>query len=257
MGICVPKPVVCNWYIPTFTPSAVDCVLPSYNESRARLVAGNVVWRSIDAGPSENDITVQVEWLDGSGDVTTFELLCETVRLTVTKNAVVEVYTAAQSASIGTMGTVWVSGIPSLRSQLDSSSTLVTIPIEDGETGLAPGPPGTPIIEQVTPDFTQQVLSTISTGDHLDIIDPPQNLSGGVGGPTDASGLAAIRTGPAYSMIHIAESDVNSDVGIPQLVNETRYWNGACFVDHDPANPSCEDPDNPPASCGLGPLSDC
>lgn len=250
MAICVPKHVICNWYVPTFVAGTTPSLLQETDETRARLVAGGSFFRSVDVGPYTNNIQVTSTWEVNDGGwrvynpgAPDFDTLLDIGRVRLSLSTGVpaqdESYTATQTYTGGSPA--WtVNAIPSLRTQL-SSSNLVTMPVSD----------------------IQQPWNIGLDADHLEEFD--SFLAGGTGGPTTPTGLAGIRTGPAQSLIYIKNSEINSSDGSMNALQITRYWNGACWKAYDPLSPDCNDPadsiGSPPTGaplfCELGPESDC
>lgn len=268
MGICVPKHIVCDWYTPNFTAGVISCELKIDTENVARLAAGGTFFRSIFAGTQANSIVVssnwQVcaiggcgvgspanDWIDYTGSGGSPMLDIVGVKLTITDSITVETYYAAQNGVLVTGGSPettafeWqTSAIDSLRSQVTTSSQLITMPTIDTQAPWNYGSPAP------------------TDSDHL--VEFNSNLAGGNGPSSTVDYLDAIRTGPALTMVYISFSDAGVSDGTMTELGEIRYWNGACWKEYNPTSPDCEDPVNvgspegsPRLFCELGPSSDC
>lgn len=187
MTSCVPLVTRCVWNPTTckgannFVPGTTPCTLTTGASRRARLVAGGTFFRSIQPGVSANNITVKSEWLDGSGTPTTNEELVQTVRLTVSDGNVTEVFTEAQITA-DSPGVWTINAIPGLRADVNTNSTLITMPEDDA-------------IESWT--------ASTDDSNHLDFF-AETNLSGGQVGPSSAGG---IRTGPSFDLVLINDTE--------------------------------------------------
>lgn len=234
MSSCIPKHIYCGTYAPDFQPGNTPCTLQTFNETRSRLQAGNAFFRSIEVGTHTNNIQVSCEWQFNNAGVwtpTTDDSQVERVELIVTNGTDTEIYHADQSGSINgtTLLFEWTTNaIPSLESQINSASNLITMDVTDVQQ---PWPMEPAPIEPI--DHIDQFVLT--------------NLTGGTGGPNDPdTHLPRIRTGPSLSMIHIIQSEINQADGTMEEVSETRYWNGFEWLGYDPETPDCVDIENPP-----------
>lgn len=243
---CVPKPVACNWHIPTFTASATMCTLPEYNELRSRVAAGGTFFRSSDVGAQMNNIQVSCvyeifsggEWIPGGiGSPYSFS---GRAHLVLDNGIDTQDYYATLNAFKGgsPIQIIWSDGgIADLRAQLEIGSPLVRMPIYDIVQPWKYGSPEVGVDSDHISEFSI-------------------NLSGGSGGPdgTIRANLDAIRTGPAYTSVYIKYSERNTVDGSQLLLGEVQYWNGACWKFDDPANPPCA---GSPLNCTGGPEADC
>lgn len=224
---CLPEYYVNGIYIPNFTSGSTPSILQSINERRARLYKEQqpspplgVFFRSITSDNIANNIQIKCDWYDGptssgsvTGNITTNQANVQSVRLEITDGSVIEVYAADQSGS--GLPFVWTtSAIPSLRSQINTNSILITMPTLDDFSGW---------------DASSQ------EDDHISYF-AFEFLTGAIGIPNDPS---TVRTGPIYSIINIAETDQHPD-GIIDSSNPSRKtWDGTSWVKFDP-------PDFPP-----------
>ena len=243
MAGCLPKHIICGTYIPDFTPGPTPCTLQSATERRSRLVAGGTFFRSIGFSVSENSIQIKCEQLSyiytGSGTIllpVIGDTITETFRITITKGIVTETFDAVQGSeyqSVEDPPTVftdtWVittSAIPSFRSQINGTSTLITVPASDG---IQPWNAGTD--DAVT-------MSTFAY----------TNMAGGL--PTAPS--VTIRTGPIYSILQLTGTE---DINGNSVTGTTiKYWGygGGSVLGWNVFNPEteCYNPNNiPPGFC--------
>jgi hypothetical protein len=240
MSVCVPKHIICETYIPDFTPGNTPCTLQVFNELKSRLLIHGIFFRSLEVGTHQNNITVAATWqyeqTPGVWVETAIQEEVERVEVIVSDVTITETYHIPQSGEIdtGTQEWEWDAGIISaLNSAVNSSSVLIEVnPTEDAQQPWPEDPPPTEPTDHIEP--------FIAT-----------NLSGGDGGPNDPTTHSpTIRTGPAMSMVYIADSERHTSDGTTEIINETRYWNGDVWLAHDPNNPDCYDPDNlPPGLC--------
>jgi len=259
MGVCVPQHVVCGWYTPDFDASSDPCTLQSFDERRARLGAGGTFFRSKNAGPRNNNIKIESTWLTNTLDGnfqpigtlvgTSDPLLFNSVRLKVYNGTeLVEEWFATQSQTDpGDPGgeppvdPTWISGVPSLQSRINAdTNSIIEMNIKDVQF---PWPMFDENDDEIVPTFMGMF--------------PITRMSGATGGPTNPkTHRPKIRTGPAQSIILIANSEIGQANGSMRIVNKPVYWNGACWLAFDPLAPDCADPDNP-RGCDQDPSSKC
>jgi hypothetical protein len=200
--ICIPKHIICSTFVPDFTPGPTKCVLQTFDERKARASAGNSHFRSLDVGADEDNVVVSVDWIAAGGSVTIVDSEVATVRLTISKGASTEIFSACQ---IFQSGDVWdVDGRLELASQVNASSALISMNKCDLETSFA--------------------LSGSSGGSNaFQNFFASANLSGGDGGPTTIP-TSSIRTGPFQAMIFINDSELSNSIGNLVETLETREW---------------------------------
>ena len=178
-------------YKPTFTPSSVSCVAPSYSEHRSRIIiGGQIFFRSKLQGPQVNLYEVEIV---GS----TFKVYYN--------GAVVETHSA----------TLGPGGIAALRSSISSSIhiEMPTLHYDIYDTRVAENDSSLPLPAGGLIAFTKRPLV------------------GGSGGPTDDAGLNLIRTGPSRTMyiLQTTENVVGQSVDPPANL-KVKQWNGFQWV---------------------------
>lgn len=223
--------------------------MPAANAVRARALIGGTLFRSIGTGATSNLISLTNTWqvpvvagnpmvlrdyISGSDSV------CDVVatRLDVFNDGILyNSYSVTQiieppgSPPICVAGGAIVNGIAELRSILNGAASLVVMPPIDTPTTFG---------------------TIINDGPALLEFKTPVFLSGGGGINTAPSQmeLDLIRTGPFFTLTHIRQSEDDGDPlndGSIFEINETRYWNGACWVAFDTINA--------PESCNTQPGS--
>lgn len=240
---CLPKHIICGTYIPDFTPGPIPCTLQDTIERRGRLVAGGTFFRSIGFSVSENSIQIKCEQVSyiyaGTGTIllpVVGDTITETLRITITKGAAVEIFNATQISEYQSvedpptvftdMWVVTTSAIPSFRSQINGTSTLITMPSIDG---------------------IQPWDSGVDDADSMSVF-AVTNMTGG----SPVAPSSAIRTGPIYSILHFTGTeDIN---GNPVTSTFIKYWGygGTSILGWYLFNPEteCYDPANiPPGFC--------
>jgi len=229
---------------PNFTPGTSGCIMPTYDENRARLKIGGTLFRSIDTGSNVNDITVECIWFVCIDDTVTcstiggnirqydsnIDTFCDTVAFEIiiySSNVEVERYRVDQSVDCGSPIT-WTTGINSLRTTLSTNSAYVILPTQDVQT-LADDPND----PNRTWDTTQG-----DDADHLSEF-PKTNLSvgSGINNNPSQSTLDAIRTGPGFTLINIGNSEIQNADGVVSNLNQPKYWNGIIWAVYDSINP--------------------
>jgi len=201
--ICLPKHIICNTFVPDFTPGPTKCVLQTFDERKARLTSGGSLFRSLDIGADEDAITIEAVWLDPSGSVTLITSNVETVRLTISKSgASTEIFSASQVLDTDT---VWLEDArPQLASQVNASSVLISMNKCDIETSFVLSGSGG------GSNAFQNIVSTT-------------NLSGGDGGPTTVP-TSSIRTGPFQALFFVNDSELSNSIGNLVETLEIREW---------------------------------
>lgn len=259
MGECVPNHIACEWHEPDFVSGSEGCSLTTFNESKARLLIGGTFFRSIGIGSNQNNISVESVWQVDDGGLrdyngaTDLETDVVEVLVTIRINGIVQAPSPYHVPQVGvtvTGGspefnyTNWTtSAIDGLRTLL-SSSIILNMPDIDLKVDGA-GSPNT-------------WNRFVDEGSHL--TEFSASLSGGSGGPADGTqDFTDIRTGPIYNLVFIVESEVNTDDGSVDDVNELRFWNGNCWKPFDSNAPECSLPTTIPGSavCLAGPESEC
>ncbi len=213
---------------PTFTPltgsppTLEGCVMDSFTETRSRALVGGSLFRSVNVGTLTNIISIRNEWMvnDPTGSPAELrqyndmiDILADVThtRLSVlVSGIVVEDYTVPQSPifSVSPVSITWNTGLTQLRIDLAAANSLVIMPSMD--TGGDPTAVPLPVVD----------------ADHLSEFSV-QGLTGGSGHPVGPA--HSIRTGPAFALINIAESETNNADGSFSQLQEPRYWNGTCW----------------------------
>lgn len=373
MSGCLPKPYALGWHVPNFVNGSTPCVLQTFNETKARLVAGGALFRSVDVGYATNNITVEctIVCRDTNGVVACSTVAnsdhYEDVTLIVNGTSVYGPYTQrftpgdplvptqdSWSGDVIAKFRTALAADPNTAVSIPMSDLVIAPPISDHMTPFAvahlksgSGGPSNPsagssaIVDVLylklfgrftdpnplnwTPDsivFQGDVSGIFPSKSILDIRGSMTNCGtyDGVysvhaagpiydialnetsvpvadrlnsnraiellptylgspatyGSPWFGSPLpvyegspiyygspilvvinagsiysSALRTGPMYSLIHINKSEKYNEVGSMSTVNETRYYNGACWKSFDPAADPCN-------YTNLGsPRSDC
>jgi len=262
MGVCVPKQNYCyestngvKGFIPDFTAGTEICVLPEFNEYRARNILGGELFRSVNGGTSANNISItcSFKYWNGSTWVDTTESTYAAARdalyttptinnttffiqVTLTVDDGIntpDIYTSCQYQ-------VYYAGAGS---PLTGAWEWKRNAVHD-ESYLPSLPSSYPDNVDYTVGFRNQLVSsTIATLPDIDIqtigigspdgwdssiYDPDHiasftnsNLTGG-SGPPDLP-TSAIRTGPAISMIYIRNSDATVDGSI-LTIDTVKVW---------------------------------
>lgn len=234
MAGCIPKHVACEWHIPNFIAGPTGCTLPVGNENRARREAGGTLFRSIAAGDVTNDIEIKIDYVP--------EIVPAVG--TVTLEIYINGLGLQESHSVAQGGSPFQSGIPLLRTKLNTDSSLIIMPTIDVQTT------GTGTFDTYTNIWDSSLDDDTQLSDAALVA-----LKDGEGPRSDTGTLDGIRTGPAYTMAHIEASEMSSAEGVlSTLGGGTRYWNGACWKSFDPVVPDCA---GSPLICGAGPETDC
>jgi len=260
MASCLPKfhKAICDEFTPDFIPSGTDCIMPGYDIFRAYTFAGGTFFRAIELGASGETIQVKCEWLTSTGVVTTNELSCKSVRLTVSKVGYpTEVYNTPQEIDNAASPTTWLplsdGGISDLRNQININSNLITMPPQHFRANWGTGSGSPPLFDDNHIGYFTSSLS--DAGD-----DAP-------------SGPAGIRTGPTYSLFLKRISETKDDpslqpdsrgeepivgtkaadgidAGYESEVMIVSAWDGTRWIGFDqhgsPIQPSCYDPNDIP-----------
>jgi len=235
---------------PNFIPGSMGCTMPAESAVRARLLIGDTFFRSVGTGMASNLISLTNTWQvpDGAGGerdyISGSDSICDVTRtrldifnngIFVISHSVVQILDPPGSPPICVAGGAIVNGIPNLRTVLNSAASLVVMPPIDTPTTFG---------------------TIINDGPELLEFKTPVFLSGGIGIPSTLSQAALddIRTGPFFTLTHITESEDDGNPlndGSPIGVNETRYWNGGCWVVFDTINApeSCDAVGGSPPIC--------
>jgi hypothetical protein len=197
-------------YTPEFetTPAgqeAPGCTAPTYTEHRARLFAGGTYFRSKLQGDTWNDTTIQV-----------VDNLNDTFTCTVSHpHYPAETYAVSQTPGALPEDPCTPNGITGLRAAINANSDS--------------------IVEMYV--RATDVLDTGSDDPCLSAFTATQ-MSGGSGAPTDDAGLAAIRTGPARSIIIVGtHEDINGNPVLPPPSRRVQQWNGIAWTSYCNASP--------------------
>ena len=174
--------LICDTYTPDFTASSTPCTLQTTTESRSRLVGGGTFFRSVDVQTAYDvdniklECTVTAAPSEGDNSVDDVEFkVTDAFSVVTTYNFQQKYDTVEMSCTLN--------GVSQLRSLL-SNNPIVNMPILD----------------------TQQPWnSSIDDSDCLLSSFGSTNMSGGNGPPVPT---IAVRTGPAYSLFHISDSEI-------------------------------------------------
>lgn len=221
-------------YRPTFTASNVKCTAPGYPEHRARVtIPGEqtagifrtaLFFRSKGFGPDKNLISLELPSTGTNANKV----------LVRSDGTIVEIYDP----------TLGVGGIGRLRALITANTnsiiemTTLNYDIYDtradendsGGSAAVPAPvlPTDPPAADAVPDHGLSYFTEYY-------------LVGGEGGPSTASGLAAVRTGPERSIVIIVttEDHPGNTVDVP-IDRKTRQWNGSTWISYSNTSPgSC------------------
>lgn len=213
-------------YKPKFVPGPAPCRIKSYTLKRGRLTIGGTFFRTKQLGSHTPQI--QCKWLtndlDGSlqpiGTVnyTTDQLYVKSVELHIWGNdksgvAYDNTYYALQEydpslippENIEIIG--WTNAIPSLRSRVNSTDPLVSMPTTD--------------IQANYDSINEEYISIFG----------PVLIVPGVSAPTSPAAIASIRTGPNKTLINISQTETeNLDDGSLHEVNSLYEWTGFDWI---------------------------
>lgn len=185
-----------------FVASVDQCVAPVYAEHRSRLTAGNAFFRSKVQGLSENDISVECVTTPSQS----FNIYVEGV--------LVRSYPVTFTAG----------GINGLRIAINADPVPSEVPIE--MPSLNYDVYDTREYEDTEEDIN---LNVPYTGLEPFVL---SSLSGGSGGPTTPSGLAAIRTGPERSVFIISTTEDDKGVDVTPTSQRIRQWDGTSWISY-------------------------
>lgn len=257
MTVCIPKHIACEWWNPEtdggFVAGPESCVLSVFQQTRARLVKGGAFFRSTSFGPTADTISITSTWQVGEGSPVVWRDFVSgsdpltsvgQVKLIVTVGSQMPIeYTAAQTYT--TSPNTWdVSAIDGFRTKFEGV----------GSPLVYPEPISLPITDNIQP-----WVGATDDADHLGEF-TATFLSGGEFRDADdnAPDIMDIRTGPAFTMIYIGETedDVGERVPGDGIV---RYYNGACWKVDDLANPDCAvfTGSPPTPDCSGGAVGNC
>lgn len=188
-------------YVPTFTPSNTDCVIPTYTEHRSRvsipgdeIITTSLFFRSVDQTYEANQIEVE---LTAGGEFRVF-------------------FNGTQVAGSPYMVTFGTGAIATLRSAL-SSSTVIEMP---------------PVATDV---YDLRVAESDGDGIVTPGLAPFARtfLTGGQGAPTDGSTISSIRTGPSRTLYLVkSQEDVFGNDVVPGPSQKIRQWNGTTWISY-------------------------
>lgn len=211
-------------YRPKFVPGPKPCVIKSYSLKRGRVLAGGAAFRNKQIG--QHVINIKSEWFTntlsgglpvGPLDPTDLEEDVKSVRLTVTGTDAkgtphTNEYWAEQFGNFTVPEQpVWVSAIPTLRVDINNNDPILSMPEVDVQLPFDAASQG-----EYLEEFN---VNTISTGNSL---------------PSTPAGLAAIRTGPSFTLIYVVNTETETiDDGALTDIGEVWEWNGFVWVRHD------------------------
>ena len=214
-------------YVPKYIPGPEPCVIKSYTVTRGRLLAIGTFFRVRTTG----NHTPQIEsaWLTntldgslqpiGTIETTTNQADVQSVRLRiwgVNKFGVSfdNTYYAAQNYNStiippATVPVGWISGIPSLRTQVNNADPLLSMPTEDVQ---------------------QPYDSATNDSTYLDIGNGITTIGKTL--PRSQGEILQIRTGPNKTLINLAQTETdNIDDGTLQNINQLYEWTGLDWIE--------------------------
>lgn len=185
-------------YRPTFTPSNIKCIAPSFVEHRSRLTVEQMFFRSKDQGTETNLLELEI---DSSNLYVYFE------------GVLVETFPA----------TLGFGGIAALRATISNpitGSDYIEMPVLGFDIF--------DLRSQEDDDAVDPPLDIIAGG--LTSFSR-RFLRGGSGAPIDDAGLTAIRTGPERSIIILASTENSNGRPItPPWFRRVQQWTGSAWV---------------------------
>jgi len=241
--------MVCD---PIFIPGTEGCVLPTGIEQKAKLLTsiglGNF-YRSINASSEENNISVSNTWMvpDGLGGFipyndavdTPCDVVSTTLVIFVNLIAVANInvslnFSSSDPFCVLPPPVVGDNGITAMRSIINDNVPPhpdypfpIVMPLEDIPSNWFSASPPAPGITVEAESLEELTITPLSGGTGLNL-NPPLTPPG------------QIRTGPAFTLSHVTESDVSADPlnnGVLGSANSrTVYWNGMCWKPFDSVN---------------------
>lgn len=213
---------------PKFKPGGESCRIQTFNETRARLVAGGSFFRSKDVGAQWNSINLT----------------------TVIAAANSGMFNNPSPTTHPNWNPIW-SGtgtiVVELRIQHDYTNYLNYYYITQGQVNAVPPPECTVHAPTLLRAQVNSDINTIIEMPVNDVIVPwdssvdelttclissfSSNMSGGDNGPADPS---SVRTGPEKAIIYINQSEKNSPTGVLQDIQELREFNGEYWIPYNP-----------------------
>ncbi len=194
------SPLICppGWQ-PDFAAGSEACALQTGDVSRARLVAGGSLFRSVETAGSADVNNIILQLIVGTpvsvGDIDT-----SSIDLIISGPMVGSpTITISSTQAWNTNTTSCVAGgngVSNLRAAVLLANTIITMPPID------------------TTVWTDSTCLMASFG--------PTNMSGGIGLPIYSS---SIRTGPTYALFHVANADTAED-GTFEAVDAISEWDG-------------------------------
>ncbi len=211
--------LICNTYTPPFVAGTSPSLIGSGDITRSRLVAGGTFFRSVDVlfASNVNDIILQcvVVFTGIEGTDTNVYDVDFTITDPVGNITIIPTFTQKYNTDINSCVQ---NGVSILRSLLASNS----------------------IVNMPTTDVQQSWNASSNDSDCLLSSFGPTKMSGGAGVPTDTD---SIRSGPAFTLFHVYESEENNANGSLTLLNQMIEWDGTQWINHPSTLYS---PDNPP-----------
>lgn len=211
-----------NWH-PKYVSSPVSCRIQTFNETRARLIAGNTFFRSKDVGDYLNSVNLEIiistlplnEFNNPSPTThnrwnNSWNSSTIVVELTVTHeftNYIDYYYVEQGDINLSPPPYCDINAIDDLRFQISNDINA--------------------IIEMPTIDVQSGWNASINENNACSLSEFTANLSGGSSGPFGAIG---IRTGPEKAIIFINQSEKNSPNGSLQDIRQLREYNGVSWI---------------------------
>ena len=204
---------ICNTYPDNgFVAGPQSCVLPSGDVKRSRLAAGGSFYRSVETGATSDvnniSLTCTVTFRETVGDIDFYDVVFDYTDDTGAPQPTITV-----EQRYDTLNTIYtLNGITQLRAAL-SGNSIVRMPTDDSGTA------GSGYTSVSDADHISSFSGTMSGGLQLPV-------SGG--SPVD---LDTIRTGPTYTLAHIAQSDT-AENGDWVDINAISEWDGSQWTEH-------------------------
>ncbi len=212
-------------YVPNFTPSPTPCLAPSFIEHRSRCSAGGTFFRSKDQGDF-NDLSIVVTVTNVH---TTPTDILDDVHCEVSKDGVViETYDVEQTATYETSST------PAPDPDDPPIETSGYVYHSSGFINLRAAINGNvdSVIQMPAREYDVEDSGT----DPDEMISFSGTFAGGVGGPTDGSGIDSIRTGPTVTLIILRSTEDDQGNNItPSPARRIQKWDGAQWTTFTPS----------------------
>lgn len=197
-------------YIPIAAPVA-DCAAPVYPEHRSRLLAGGSYFRSIEQGEEWNKISIEItDNIDGNADK--YRLTVKYYNGAGHTISDTETYDVIQIPGAGDgISTCDTSGINLLRAAVNGVSNYIEMYERGSDT-----------------EFDESGIDVGCISTAIETF-----MSGGSGGPTDASVLANIHTGTQRTLIVISTTEREDGTPTnPPAERKVQQWSGSEWISY-------------------------